>query len=201
MTPNNNKQEDKVSKHWTDAIPGNACREAVEYCKTKRSFASAWKDCKRGDWMLWILGRLAGPPESESRKKLVLAACACVRLTLKYVRAGEDRPRLAIEAAEAWARGESGVTIEQVRSAAYAAAYAADAAYAAAAAYAAFAAAAYAAAAAAYAAFAAAYAAFADAAYAAFAAAAYAARTKTLAECADIVRKHYPRPPKMEVKP
>jgi hypothetical protein len=56
---------------------------------------------------------LAGPTESESRKKLILAACGCARLALKHIKKGEDRPRLAIETTEAWARGENGVTIEQ----------------------------------------------------------------------------------------
>jgi hypothetical protein len=138
--------------------------------------------------MLWLAGRLV--KNDEDRKPIVLAACACARLALQYVPKGELRPLHAIETAEAWCRGEA--TIEEVRAARAAAyaAYAADAAYAAAAdaadAYAAAAAAAYAAAAAA--------AAAAYAAYAADAAAYAAARTKVLAECADIVRKMLPLP-------
>ena len=77
--------------------------------------------------MLWLLGRLSGKPESESRKKLVLAACQCARLALPYVKKGEARPLKAIETAEAWARGEAGITLGDVRKAA-AAAYAAYAA-------------------------------------------------------------------------
>jgi hypothetical protein len=79
------------------------------------------------------------------REVLVRYACLVARTVLDKVPAGEDRPRIAIETAEAWTRGEA--TIEEVRAAAdaawdtprgaYAAAYAADAAYAAAAAYAA----------------------------------------------------------------
>ena len=97
----------------------------------------------------------------DHRKAIRLAACACARTSLKYVKAGETRPLKAIETAEAWCRGET--TIEQVREARYAAA----AAYAAASAAAYAAAAAAAAAASAAAAYAAAYAAAADAAYAA----------------------------------
>jgi len=108
-------------KHWSDSIPKSACLEAAEWCKTQRSFASAWKNCKRGDWMLWILGRQAGEPESASRKRLVLCACALARTALKHVPAGEARPRLAIETAEKWARGEA--TIKQVRTAAWDAGY------------------------------------------------------------------------------
>ena len=148
----------------------NACGEALRWCETQESAQSAWLNCERGDWMLWLVGKLAGPPESDSRKALVLTACECARLALPYVRKGETRPLKAIEAAEAYARGDAEVTLQDVR-----AAYAADdAAYAYAAAYAFAYAAAYATAAA--------------------AAAAYAHKS-TLKDCADIVRKHYPSAP------
>jgi hypothetical protein len=97
------------------------------------------------------------------RKLLVSAACACARIALQYVASGELRPLRAIEAAESWCRGES--TEGQVREAAYPA-YAIDA-YAA-------------------------YAAAATAAYSAYADAAAAVKMRTLAECADIVRRMIP---------
>jgi hypothetical protein len=148
--------------------------------------------------MLWLLGRLSGKAGSVKRRKLVLCACECARLALKYVPPGEERPRLAIEAAEKWARRE-GPTLDDVHAAADAAAdaSAASATYAADAAYAAYAAADAAYAAAAYAADAAD--AADDAAAAAYAAAA-AARAKTLSACADIVRKHYPKAPRLASK-
>jgi hypothetical protein len=167
----------------------NACLEAVAWAKTQSGPVSAWRSCQRGDWMLWLAGKLYR--STEDRKRLVLAACECARLSLPYVPQGEMRPLRAIETAEKWARGE-GATINDVRkaaAAAYAAYYAADAAYAAAA-YAAY-----------YAAYAAYYAA--DAAYYAADAATYTATsaasdaayaasyTEALAQCADIVRKHY----------
>jgi len=166
-----------------------ACKEAVEWAKQFTTLQEAWDVCERGDWMLWLLGKKSGKPESKSRKKLVLAACKCARLSLKYVKKGEPRPLKAIQTAEMWANGDISVSLQDVRNAADAA-YAVDAAYAA---YAAADAAAYAAYAAADAAAYAAYAAdAADAAYAAYAAA-YAARTKTLKKCASIVRKDYPK--------
>lgn len=162
-----------------------ACREAIEWVD-ERTLDEAWAVCERGDWMLWLLGWLADT--EEKRKPLVLAACDCAELALKYVPAGELRPAEALRVARAWALGD-GVALDDVRRAAYAT-YAAYTAYAAAAAYAA-----YAAAAAAYAATAA-YAA--AAATAAAATAAYtAARTATLKACADIVRRHYPAAPKL----
>ena len=132
-----------------------ACTEAREWAAGYSTLAEAWTACDRADWLLWYAGR----HDDVDRRLLVRAACACARTALPHVPPGEDRPRLAIELAEAWCNGRA--TIVEVRAAAYAAD--ADAAYAAnAAAYAA------------YAAYAAADAA-ADAAYAAYAAAAYAA--------------------------
>jgi hypothetical protein len=32
----------------------HACSEAIEYVKTQKSAISAWKNCPRGDWMLWL---------------------------------------------------------------------------------------------------------------------------------------------------
>src|SRR3990167_9889790 len=142
-------------KHWSDALPKPACSNALSWARGQASAAVAWKSCKRGDWMLWLVGFLSGEPESDSRKRLVLAACECARLALPHVRKGEDRPRIAIETAEQWARGEDGVTLSQVRRAADdAAAYA----------------------------------------YAAYAA----KRNSVLAQCADIVRKHYPHAPRLK---
>ena len=74
-----------------------ACSEAVKWAGRKTP-KKAWETCKRGDWLLWIADKL-----NVDRKLLVLAACACARTALKYVPAGEERPRLAIEAAERWA--------------------------------------------------------------------------------------------------
>jgi hypothetical protein len=97
-----------------------ACEDAVEWLSKQKSVKQAWADCERGDWMLWLLGKLSGEPGCEKRKKLVLAACGCARLSLKYVKKGEKRPLIAIQTAEKWANGKA--TIEEVRTAAYAAA-------------------------------------------------------------------------------
>jgi hypothetical protein len=167
-----------------------ACHEAVEWARTQPDWETLWNNCERGDWMLWLLGKLAGGPRSKSRKLLVLAACDCAELALKYVPLGEDRPKEAIETARKWARGEA--TIAQVRktadAVAAATAYAVNAAKAAYAVNAAKAAYAVNAATAAYAAYWAAYAAY-------WVTAKATAKKETLKKCADIVRKHYPNPP------
>ena len=159
----------------------SACNDAIEWIREYKTKQEAWDKCERGDWMLWYLGKKAGSPQSQSRKELVLIACKCARLSLKYVPKSEKRPLKAIQTAEKWAKSDKGVTLIDVRNAAYAAA-AADAADAAA--YAAFAAA--------YAAYAA-YSAYAGnaAAYASYAAYA-AAKKRILKRCANIVRKMHP---------
>ena len=80
----------------------NACEEAREWAKGK-SLAGALRACTRGDWMLWLLGMESDKPGWLTRPQVVLLACACAERTLKHVPKGEDRPRLAIEAARRWA--------------------------------------------------------------------------------------------------
>ena len=96
-----------------------ACAEARLWLNTQTDPHVAWEMCERPDWMIWFARR-----RSVERKVLVRIACDCARTALRFVPEGEDRPRLAIEAAERWTRGEA--TIDEVRvAAAYAAAYAA----------------------------------------------------------------------------
>ena len=116
----------------------NACSEAQEWASGK-SLAAVWKTCKRGDWLLWLCGKMADKPNWPTRKEVVLAACDCAELSLKNVSSGEERPRKCLETVRAWAAGNA--TIDEVRpakrdaanAAANAAAYAAYAAAAAAA--------------------------------------------------------------------
>ena len=151
----------------------NACDESSRWLAVLPSDTtpeSAWSTCPRGDWLVWLLGRLhrAGV---LSRQTLTLAGCVAARTSLVHL-AGTPwhAPSLAaIETTERWCRGEA--TPEEVRKARHAAweARNADAAYAAAAdAYAA------------------------AAAYAADAADAAAARAKRRQEIADAVRAVVP---------
>ena len=119
-----------------------ACSSVVEWAHGK-TLHVVWKTCQRGDWLLWLAGKMADKRGWPTRKQIVLAACACAETALKYVPKGEERPKKAIQTARAWAKGKA--TIEEVWAAA------ADAA-------------------------------------------ADAARTTTLAECADIVRNYLKEP-------
>jgi len=105
----------------------NACSDAVGWCRGFGSPQKAWDACERADWSLWLMGKLSGEPGSKKRKKLVLCACEIARLALQYVPNGEKKPLVAIETAERWAKGDTDIFLQNVRTAFYAA-YAADAA-------------------------------------------------------------------------
>jgi hypothetical protein len=145
----------------------SACSSGAEWAG-KRTWREIWHDCPRGDWLIWLAVK-AG----VDRRLLILCACACARRALVHVKPGEDRPRLAIEAAELCTKNDTPENRQKARAAAYAAS----------AAYAAYASAAYAAASDAAASDAAAYAAASDA-----AAADDDARVKEQRACADAVR-------------
>ena len=72
----------------------HACKDARAWARGKTG-ATAWRTCRRGDWMLWLATQ-AG----VRRQDIVLAACACARLSLRYVLKGEKRPLTAIQTAE-----------------------------------------------------------------------------------------------------
>jgi len=93
----------------------HACKGACEWVGGK-SLSEAWETCERGDWMLWLAVAVG-----VDRKKVVLAACECARLSLRYIPEGETRPLKAIQVAEAWVNGEASLEeVEQAGDAAYA---------------------------------------------------------------------------------
>lgn len=62
-----------------------ACAEAIEWAERQPSPASAWRACGRGDWMLWIVGRMACKYGSAAHPALVLCACEVARTALRHV--------------------------------------------------------------------------------------------------------------------
>lgn len=159
----------KTFNDWL--LAHHACPAARKWTNGKTA-RQAYRQCPRGDWLLWAAGKAR-----VDRKLIVRAACACARLALPFVPKGEDRPFRAIETAEAWC--DDKVSLEDVKNAA-SAAYATSAASAARAARAAAYAADAAADAAAYAA---------DAANAASEVNGQKARKRMHRNCADAVRK------------
>jgi hypothetical protein len=100
------------------------CADGVKWLADKTDIGSAWNECPRGDWMLWVAAKL-----DVGRPLVVKAACTCARTTLRFVPARENRPQLAIEAAETWAERPTKENAEKVKAASTAAAAAASAYY------------------------------------------------------------------------
>lgn len=152
------------------------CKDGLEYYESQPDFETAWNNCERGDWMLWIAKRL-----DVDDRILTLAKAHCANTVRHLIK--DKRSIKAIDAAIKYGNGE--INREELNK------FASDAYDA----YAAFYAAASAAAYAAYAAYAAAdannasYAAFA-ASYASYAAAYAAARVENQKQTANICRKY-----------
>ena len=103
----------------------NACRDAVEWTKTQKSPILAWRNCERGDWMLWLAKKL-----NVDDKKLTMAKAMCAKQVEHLMK--DQRSKDALQACFDYVNGK--ITREELSAAAadaYAAAYAADAAYAA----------------------------------------------------------------------
>jgi len=79
-----------------------ACKAAIQWLESLPPDADPWAECERGDWMLWFAAML-----EYDRKLIVTAACCCARLASPFVPDGDARPRIALETAEAWTRGEA----------------------------------------------------------------------------------------------
>jgi hypothetical protein len=93
--------------------------EAREFAAGFTDPQAAWDTCERGDWMLWVAGKLSGNRESAARQKLVRVATECARLAPPIqgsVVLETDRVR-SLDLCERWARGDEGVSLEDVRAA------------------------------------------------------------------------------------
>jgi hypothetical protein len=88
----------------TILIRTGACLDARNWAKTQPDLETAWRECKRSDWMLWLLARTT---LSQDDSRLRLMACDFAEAVLIYVPAGEDRPRRAIECARRFAAGDA----------------------------------------------------------------------------------------------
>jgi len=101
-----------------------ACEDAIEWVGDK-SFKEAWNTCERADWMLWYIAKA----ELGTKRERIHIVCDCAETSLKYVPEGEDGPRLAIEAARAYADNPTKTNLKKLIAAESAAWYAANAAW------------------------------------------------------------------------
>lgn len=113
----------KINEYIKEIKKLGAPAEAIEAAGKYETAEQLWADCKRGDWMLWLIGKKSGNVGDERRKQLVLISCKCARLSLTYVTCGEPRPLKAIEALERWSRGDAGATIDDIEAKAFLMAY------------------------------------------------------------------------------
>ena len=82
----------------------DACAAARIWAKTQPDLQTAWTNCQRADWMLWLL-EYTTIDQNDPRYRLM--ACDFAESVLHLVPADEDRPRRAIETARAFVRGEA----------------------------------------------------------------------------------------------
>ena len=67
-----------------------------------KSLSQAWNECERANWMLGMCGIMVGKPGWPTHKQIVSVAITLAHSVIHFIHGGEERPRLAIEAAEAW---------------------------------------------------------------------------------------------------
>ncbi|MFQ5351916.1 MAG: hypothetical protein ACE5D3_02455 [Candidatus Binatia bacterium] len=90
-----------MPNHWSEGlVPLEACPGAVAWAQTQPDFRTAWQNCKRGDWMLCLIGKTCS---KDQRPDFVRAVSDCVETSLGSVPEGEERPAQAIAAARTWA--------------------------------------------------------------------------------------------------
>ena len=81
----------------------NPCREGLVFAESCDFDAvKIWNTCPRGDWMIWLLRKT----QSIDKQTSVKLACLCAERVLSIYESkypDDKRPRLAIEAAKAWA--------------------------------------------------------------------------------------------------
>jgi len=94
---------------YCDLIGANSFVEWVR-SHPDASFYDLWEEAIDPDWFTYLA--IAG---GATKEQLVFAGCAVARLCLHLIPEGDDRPRIAIETAEKWCRGEA--TAEQVKDA------------------------------------------------------------------------------------
>ena len=92
----------------------DACEEAIAYARSQPDLQTAWNDCTRPDWLLWLLYKTG----TADAREIVLTACQIARSVLPH---GDSRPLAAIVLAEQWASGDTAISRDDLRAAAWAA--------------------------------------------------------------------------------
>ncbi len=70
-----------------------ACGESMDFARGFDSPAKAWKECQRGDWMIWLLAHIVqSNPNTQKHRKLIGCVAECYELRgLPLLKDQEDR--------------------------------------------------------------------------------------------------------------
>ena len=90
----------------------DACKEAKEFCEGK-DLETAWRECPRGDWMLWLYVRLY----PLNKRQITLAKGHCANTVRHLMK--DERSIKAVDVAIKYGNNEA--TEEELKEAAYAA--------------------------------------------------------------------------------
>lgn len=130
-----------TTKPFMSTLRGlGACGEAIDWAATQPSLRSAWKNCQRGDWMIWLVWTLNYPKARRIPCAVEIASTVahlskdprvaeCLRVTLAWGRGKATEEQLRVARAAAVAAAEAGAAAEGARAetaAAWAAAWAAE---------------------------------------------------------------------------
>ena len=97
-------------RDYYEIMQFNPCKESVKFRKNYPDFQSAWADCHRGDWMLWIAKRL-----NVDLLKLTTAKALCANTVRHLMK--DERNINTIDVAIKFGKGEA--SIEELNNAAY----------------------------------------------------------------------------------
>lgn len=78
-------------------------KELYRFAIRYRDLSELWKNCKRSDWLLWMIASIDYKPACALR----LFSCYCARQFWNLV--GDERSRAVVEVAEKFARQEASV--------------------------------------------------------------------------------------------
>jgi hypothetical protein len=115
-----------TSPEFQELSAMNPCSDGLAYAKSKPSMKMAWDECEEPAWLLWY-ARRKFLIEKETSVRIACFSAREVLPIFEERRPDDKRPRLAIEAAEAWLIDHSVNTRAAAASAAAASASAASA--------------------------------------------------------------------------
>lgn len=82
----------------TDISKLNPCSDGAKYYESQPDFKTAWENCQRGDWMLWLASKI-----EVDRRTITLAKGLCAKTVLHLMK--DERSIKAVEVAIEYGKG------------------------------------------------------------------------------------------------